>query len=177
MRIIAGTLGGRQFDSPGSHRTHPMSDKMRGALFNILGDISGLEVLDAFGGSGALSFEAISRGATRVVVIDNDKTAGKTIARNVTSLGLKAQTKLIQASTNAWLDTNPETTFDIILCDPPYNELQPHLITRLSTRVKPEGLLILSYPGGHEPLALPGLTLIKQQQYGDAQLLFYRQLG
>ena len=72
MRIIAGYLGGRQFNSPRSNRTHPMSDKARGGLFNALGDISGLTVLDAFAGSGALSFEAISRGAESVIAVDID---------------------------------------------------------------------------------------------------------
>ena len=64
MRIIAGTLGGRNFDSK-SQATHPMSEKMRGALFNVLGDIDGLKVLDCFAGSGAIGFEAISREPNR----------------------------------------------------------------------------------------------------------------
>jgi 16S rRNA (guanine966-N2)-methyltransferase len=54
MRIISGRLGGRQFEAPKGHKTHPMSEKMRGALFNVLGDISGLNVFDAYGGSGAM---------------------------------------------------------------------------------------------------------------------------
>jgi 16S rRNA (guanine966-N2)-methyltransferase len=75
MRVIAGFLGGRNFDSPGGHRTHPMSDKVRGAVFGVLGDIKGLSVLDAFAGSGALSIEAVSRGAKYAVAIDVDKRA------------------------------------------------------------------------------------------------------
>jgi len=70
VRIIAGYLSGRQFNSPRSNRTHPMSDKARGGLFNSLGDISGLSLLDAFAGSGALSFEAISRGTASSVAVD-----------------------------------------------------------------------------------------------------------
>ena len=60
MRVISGKFGGQLFDAPKGHRTHPMSEKVRGALFSVLGDISGLTVLDAFAGSGALSIEAIS---------------------------------------------------------------------------------------------------------------------
>ena len=67
MRIIAGTLKGQQFQTPHSHKTHPMGDKIRGALFNVLGDIEGLSFLDAFSGSGALAFEAASRGAASVL--------------------------------------------------------------------------------------------------------------
>ena len=69
MRVIAGRLGGRLFDSPHTRRTHPMSDKARGALFNMLGDIEGMHVLDPFAGTGALSFEAISRGAASALAI------------------------------------------------------------------------------------------------------------
>src|SRR3954464_3149409 len=98
MRIIAGRLGGRQFNSPKGHRTHPMSEKGRGALFNALGDISGLTVLDAFAGSGALSFEAISRRAASVLAIDSDKNAQRAIAENIASLGLSRQVKLIKTS-------------------------------------------------------------------------------
>jgi 16S rRNA (guanine(966)-N(2))-methyltransferase RsmD len=75
MRIIAGTLGGRTFESPHGRRTHPMSDKVRGSLFNTLGDIDGLTILDAFAGSGALAFEAISRGAEHVLAIEIDNRA------------------------------------------------------------------------------------------------------
>jgi 16S rRNA (guanine966-N2)-methyltransferase len=72
VRIIAGSLKGRTFSEPHGHRTHPMSEKVRGALFNALGDIEGLTFLDAFAGSGALSFEAASRGAKSVIAIDKD---------------------------------------------------------------------------------------------------------
>lgn len=174
MRVIAGSLGGRQFDSPGSFKTHPMSDKMRGALFNILGDIEGLSILDCFAGSGALSFEAISRGAAHAVAIDNDRAAQKTIQANCKALGLVKSVKLIAASANAWLKTNPEAQFDIVLCDPPYTDLQPNLINRLAGTVKPGGLLVLSWPNGQEPPELSGLALLNRRSYGDGSLIFYR---
>src|SRR4051812_43097697 len=98
MRIIAGTMGGRTFSSPHGHRTHPMSDKMRGALFNTLGDIGGLTILDAFAGSGALSFEAVSRGARHATAIDSDRSAQQTITENIRSLSLNKHVKLIKAS-------------------------------------------------------------------------------
>ncbi len=56
MRVISGFLGGRNFESPHGHRTHPMSEKVRGAIFGALGDIKGLTVLDAFSGSGRISY-------------------------------------------------------------------------------------------------------------------------
>src|SRR3982751_643389 len=113
MRIIAGTLKGRIFQEPHGHRTHPMSDKVRGALFNALGDIEGLTVLDAFAGSGALSFEAVSRGAKDTIAIDHDRHAIRALKENVTSLGLDGSVKAINANSSSWSGNNPDTRFDI----------------------------------------------------------------
>ncbi len=174
MRIIAGRLKGHTFDSPGSFKTHPMSDKVRGALFNVLGDIEGLTFLDAFAGSGALAFEAISRGAESVLAIDSDRQAQKVIAGNIKALGLGQKIKLIKASAGAWLDTSRHAMFDIVLCDPPYNDLQPNLLQRLAQRVEEEGLLVLSWPGNQTPPELECMQQIEYRQYGDASLIFYR---
>lgn len=175
MRIIAGSLKGRTFDSPKSHKTHPMSDKMRGALFNILGDISGLRVLDAFAGSGALSFEAMSRGVASVLALDSDRQAQQTIGKNIIQLGLKDSVKLTKANAGAWLTMSDSSKpFDIVLCDPPYADLQPGLLSRLAEVVISGGLFVLSWPGNQELPELPGLALVEQRSYGDGQLGFYR---
>lgn len=176
MRIIAGKLSGRQFSSPRGHRTHPMSDKMRGALFNVLGDIDGLSVLDAFAGSGALGFEAISRGAARVTSLDQDRQAQQTIIANITSLGLEGRVKLVKASANAWLSTSDDE-FDIVLCDPPYENPQLPLLNRLAGRVRPDGVAVFSLPPGLKP-DLPGnYELLTAKDYGDGQLVFYRRIS
>ena len=177
MRIIAGSLGGRIFDSPGGHRTHPMSDRVRGALFNALGDIEGLTILDAFAGSGALSFEAVSRGASSVIAVESDKAAQNVIAANIESLGVQLHVQLVRATAGAWLRTTPEATFDIVLCDPPYDDLQPKLLTRLAERVQIGGLLVLSWPGKQPALAFAGFGIAAQHNYGDAQLVFYRRIS
>lgn len=173
MRIIAGALGGRIFDSPKTHRTHPMSDRVRGALFNVLGDITGLTVLDSFAGSGALAFEAVSRGAAHATTIESDRAAQSIIEQNIKSLGLQKQVKSVKASASAWLATSELQQFDIILCDPPYNDLQVKLIQRIATRLASRGTLVLSWPGKMEPPQLTGLVQIEQRNYGDAQLLFF----
>ena len=147
---------------------------MRGALFNMLGDIEGLSVLDAFAGSGALGFEAISRGAKSALLIDSDRSAQKTIDQNSKQLGMANSVKLIKASANAWLGTNQDTLFDIVLCDPPYHDLQPNLLARLAACVKPGGLFVLSWPGSEPLPELPGLQLLQGRSYGDGQLGFYR---
>jgi 16S rRNA (guanine(966)-N(2))-methyltransferase RsmD len=153
-----------------------MSDKARGALFNMLGDIDSLTFLDAFAGSGALAFEAVSRGAANAVLVEQDRTAQKAIARNIAMLNVEERVKLIKASVGAWLHTS-EDIFDIVLCDPPYTDLPHSLIHRLAGRVKPGGLLVLSWPiDGAEPEYV-GYERAAQRTHGDMQLIFYRRIG
>lgn len=123
MRVIAGRLGGRNFQSPHGHRTHPMSDKMRGAIFGVLGDISGLNALDAFSGSGALAIEAISRGADSAVAIEVDKGAHSVITENFKSLGIDHQVKAVRAFAGAWSTRHQAQLFDLIFADPPYDNV------------------------------------------------------
>jgi 16S rRNA (guanine966-N2)-methyltransferase len=172
MRVIAGTLGGRQFSSPKSPKTHPMSDKARGALFNVLGDISGLDILDPFAGTGAFSFEAVSRGAASSIAIEQDKLAQRIIQENIQTLQLSEHIKLVKAGAGAWLKTNPTATFDLVLCDPPYNDLQPNLLEQLAGRITADGVFVLSWPDGVVLPALP-LELLQHKKYGDATLAFY----
>jgi 16S rRNA (guanine966-N2)-methyltransferase len=173
MQIIAGSLKGRSFSSPRNQRTHPMSDRVRGALFTILGPLNDLTILDAFSGSGALSFEAVSRGARQVVAIDNDPLAQRAITASIKQLGL-INIHLIQANARAWLTTQPDTMFDMVICDPPYDDLQTTLIESLSQRVKPAGLLIVSWPGNQTQPEFAPLQIVARHSYGDAQLIFYR---
>jgi 16S rRNA (guanine966-N2)-methyltransferase len=173
VRIIAGQLGGRNFASPHAARTHPMSDKIRGALFNVLGDVAGLTVLDPFAGSGALAYEAVSRGADSVLCIENDKSAQRTIRENITVLQLERQIRLISANSSSWSDANPAARFDLMLADPPYDDVQLKLLEKLVRHVAPGGIYVLSWPAS---MPAPELTLPLQRQksYGDAQLLFYK---
>lgn len=178
MRIIAGTLGGRQFDAPKGHKTHPMSEKARGGMFNALGDIEGLTVLDAFSGTGALAFEALSRGAASALAIDSDRDASGVVRTNATQLGVTGKIKVIHANASGWSDNNMSQTFDLVLLDPPYDDIKINLIQKLTKHVKNgTGLLILSWPGHDETPMLDGLEEIKNQNYGDAQLVFYRKVS
>jgi 16S rRNA (guanine966-N2)-methyltransferase len=177
MRIVAGRLGGRIFDSPGTHRTHPMSDRMRGALFNTLGDISDLTVLDAYSGTGALSFEAISRGAKHATAIDIDKDAYKTIFENTEKLGLRDEVMVLRKNISGWSRNHQQTTFDIVLADPPYTDVRPDVLERLIVHVKPGGIFALSWPGSEPVRAMKNAEIISHKSYGDAQLVFYRKIA
>ena len=85
-----------------------MSDKVRGALFNALGDVNGLTVLDAFAGSGALSLEAVSRGARSVVAVDIDSEAFKTIVSNVETLGIEDRVTVLRKNISGWARNNQQ---------------------------------------------------------------------
>lgn len=176
MRVIAGELGGRFFAAPDSSATHPMAERVRGALFNSLGDISGFRVLDAFAGSGALSFESVSRGAEYAVAIERDKRAQHLIAENIQSLGLENHIKLIRTSCSAWSDTNPQEQFDLVLLDPPYHDLQLSTVSKLIRHVKDNGLMVLSYPGRESvpTVKVSGVVVVDNKSYGDAALAYYR---
>ncbi|HTB49065.1 MAG TPA: 16S rRNA (guanine(966)-N(2))-methyltransferase RsmD [Verrucomicrobiae bacterium] len=177
MRIIAGYLGGRTFVSPGGHRTHPMSDKVRGAIFGVLGDIKGLTVLDVFAGSGALAFEAISRGAKRALVIEVDKRAHTVIAENIKALGVDNRVKAVRAFAGAWSTRHQAELFDLVFVDPPYDNIPYRDLKSLPRHLADGGTLILSWPGKAEPLKFVGLKAVQAKDYGDAQLVFYQKVS
>lgn len=174
MRVIAGTHGGQVFEAPKGFKTHPMSEKMRGALFNSLGDLSGKTVWDAFSGSGALALEAASRGAETVVATERDRTAFLVLESNIKKLGFAARVKPIKATCRAWASTNVDKRFDLIFCDPPYNDLQLSTVFALKSYLKPNGLMLLSYPGRDPVPSANGVVVVDNRNYGDAALAYYR---
>ncbi len=177
LRVIAGGLGGRFFDSPDTSATHPMNERMRGSLFNILGELDGQTVLDPFSGSGALSYEAISRGAKNVLAIEKDKRAQKTIENNIKTLNLGNKIKLIKAGASAWVDKNLETKFDLILVDPPYHDMQLSTIEKLIGLLNNNGLMVISYSGRGSAPTVNGVVVVDTRLYGDAALAFYRKVS
>lgn len=174
LRIISGRFGGRNIQAPDTNATHPMSERVRNALFNIVGDeIKGASVLDAFAGSGALGLEAISRGAARATFIERDSRAVATLDSNVALFGLAGDTTVVGADVNAWVDRSKET-FDIILVDPPYDDSQFATAMKLTKLLKPNGLMVLSYPGRGESPPANGVVVVDNRSYGTAALTFYR---
>ena len=177
MRVIAGYLGGRTFESPHGHRTHPMSEKVRGAIFGTLGDIKGLTVLDAFAGSGALAIEAISRGAKTAVAVEVDKGAHSIISKNIQALNLEDRIKAVRAFFVAWSTRNQRQLFDLIFADPPYDDPPYRDLKSLPRHLNQGGSLVLSWPGQAEPLKFEGLKSVQVNNYGDAQLVFYQKIS
>jgi len=177
MRVIGGILSGRTFNSTPGHRTHPMSEKIRGALFNVLGDINGLTVLDAYAGTGALSIEAISRGATFADAIDLDQSATRTIRENAKLLGLEEKITVVRAAVKGWSRRHQNKIYDIVILDPPYDNFDPKDLLNLRKHAKKGGIIVLSLPPrtGFQ-FGESNQELLVAKNYGDAELFFYRQL-
>lgn len=186
MRIVSGTMGGRNFEAPKTHRTHPMAEKIRGALFNSLGELSGLTVLDAYSGSGAVAFEAISRGAKYALSIEAEKAAYDTIVRSRDSLGLEEkQHTIVLKRCESWSRQNQDKLFDIVIIDPPYDRFRYNYLTneRMTKHVKSGGLFVASIPPDqreyhdHGFNRLTNLSIISEKDYGDSLLIFYKNIG
>jgi len=173
MRVIAGSLRGRQFKSPPGRRSHPMSEKMRGALFNALGDINGLRVLDAYSGSGAISFEAISRGAEFSQAVEKSVLAYRAIKKNIDNLDLDDDVKATRANVSTWSDNNDDLVFDVVVCDPPYDDIRPNVLEKLVRHLKSGGIYVLSWPGSEEVENISGMRILKYADYGDSKLVFF----
>lgn len=173
MRVIAGSLGGRLFNSPHTRSTHPMSDRARGGLFNTLGDISRLTVLDAYAGTGALSFEAISRGASSAVAVELDKDAYKTIVANIQLLSLEDEVLAVRRQVGSWASSHLDR-YDIVMADPPYTDLRRDILLKIARLAKPSGIFVLSWPGREPAPKFDGFCLRYQKSYGDIQLVYYQ---
>lgn len=174
MRVIAGTLGGRIFESPHGHRTHPMGEKMRGGLFGALGDITGLTVFDAFAGSGALGVEAVSRGASSVQAIEVDPGAYRVIKKNIQTLGIEDKIHVTKAYAGAWSTRHQDKKFDVVLLDPPYDRIPYRDLKRMPTHLAENGILVLSWPKDVDYFYFEPLEHLQSRSYGDGTLHFYK---
>lgn len=174
LRIISGTLGGRTIFAPDGVTTHPMGERVRNAMFNSIGEeIKGAVVLDAFAGSGSIGLEAISRGAESATFLEKDPLAGRILEENIESLGVKDKSITFHGGVGAWT-TRTNVLYDIIVADPPYNNVQLSTVVKLFKLLKPNGLMVLSYPGrGERPTELESVV-VDSRSYGTASLAYYR---
>jgi 16S rRNA (guanine966-N2)-methyltransferase len=150
-----------------------MSEKIRGAIFNALGDIEGLTFLDAFAGTGAIGFEALSRGAKSVVAVDVSKEAYDSMQKSTKMLGVGNSFKAIRANVSGWCENNLREKFDIVVADPPYDDVPEKILDVLSNFVKPGGMYILSLPKSCKYVP-KDLELLSKKIYDEATVSFYR---
>lgn len=130
MRIIAGDAKGRPIAAPSGNGTRPTSDKLRGALFNILyGRVLDSNVLDLFGGTGALALEAISRGASAATIVEKNPAAARIIERNALNVvgeSYSERVRIIKGDYASAIGCIRGNQFDIIFIDPPYHMLDAY---------------------------------------------------
>jgi 16S rRNA (guanine966-N2)-methyltransferase len=178
MRIVAGSHGGRRLKAPSGSRVRPTPDKVREALFSILGDrVERATFLDLFAGTGAVGFEALSRGALRVHAVEQSNLVRRVIKENAESLGLQAQMQISSGQIPRCLDGLAQrlSPFDFIFADPPYGQGYPDMLLNLSSLlqlIKPEGTLVIELPRGEEPQA-DGWRGLDIRHYGDTLLSFF----
>jgi 16S rRNA (guanine966-N2)-methyltransferase len=179
MRIVAGTLGGRRFTAPSGTDTRPTSDRVREALFSALGDVEGAVVLDLFAGSGALALEALSRGAARAVLVDDDARAAATIRKNFEALGVGSERATLRRrdALKALRDASEAgESYDLVFLDPPYRlatGLGPDLADSLAPVLAP-GARVIGESDRRTPLDLPGLSTTFERRYGDTLLRIHK---
>ncbi|HZO34781.1 MAG TPA: 16S rRNA (guanine(966)-N(2))-methyltransferase RsmD [Gaiellaceae bacterium] len=171
MRIIAGTHRGHRIAAPKGTATRPTSDRVRENAFNLIGPVVGADVLDLFAGSGAMGLEALSRGAGSVVFVESDRDACRTINANLDKLRLHA-TVLCQDVVRAL--GSERRTFDLVLCDPPYDHDRARLDPQLARLVAEDGLLVYESSSRDEPPAPAGLRQTTSRTYGSARLTLFR---
>lgn len=174
MKVISGSLAGRALVSPSGKLTRPVTDKVRSAIFSSLGErIVGASVLDLYAGSGALGIEALSRGATKLDLVDKSASAQKAIRENLIALDLSANTKLHSRSVEAFVKS-AEGAYDIIFFDPPYAQFDIGLVKTLSHLIQYSGLVVVSCSAKVDlPSEFGELKLIQQKVYGDTRIGYY----
>lgn len=177
MRIVAGTLKGRRLEGPKGQAARPTADRVREALFSILGDIEGLAVLDLFAGTGALTIEAISRGAERAVLVERDRKMYAVAGRNLASTGAEERARLVQSDALKYLSATPEGKFDLVLLDPPYAEAVELCmqIAELFPGWLAEGARVVVECERRNPVTLPVERFAERSQhrYGDTLLRIF----
>src|SRR5512138_3126382 len=114
LRITGGELGGRRIQAPKGGKLRPTTERVREAVFSILGDVSGARVLDLFSGTGALAIEALSRGAAEAVLVDTRPAGAR---RNLEALGLADRAETVRADALRFLRRAERSTYDLVLCD------------------------------------------------------------
>jgi 16S rRNA (guanine966-N2)-methyltransferase len=167
VRVVAGVLGGRRLVAPRGRSVRPTADRVREALFSILGEVDGARVLDLYTGTGALAIEALSRGAAAATMVDTDL---ETARRNVEALALAERCELVRSDALRHLRRD-EGEYDLVFCDPPYglaDPLGPQLDPLIAPRLSAEGRVIVE-SDARSPLELT-LPVLVERTYGDTMI-------
>jgi 16S rRNA (guanine966-N2)-methyltransferase len=172
MRVVAGEFKGRRLHAARGVVTRPTADRVREALFSMLGDVSGTRVLDLFAGSGALGIEALSRGAESAVFVERDRRALVALRRNLEAVG--AGSAEVAATDALRFVARGKGTFDLVFCDPPYDEASRAAapLAEGLPALLDEDARIVTESDKRNPLLLP-LPLLVERAYGDTRIAIH----
>lgn len=178
MRVIAGSAKGRRLESVRGDSTRPITDRVKEALFNIIGPaIQGARFLDLFAGTGAVGIEALSRGAAKAVFVEIDRDALRTIGHNLQSTGLAGSAHVVKGDAFKFL-VRPMDPFEFVYIAPPqYRGLWKGALQKIdqSRLLVEDGYAIVQiHPREREDVALATLRLVDERRYGSTLLLFFR---
>ncbi|MFL5834076.1 MAG: RsmD family RNA methyltransferase [Solirubrobacterales bacterium] len=177
MRVIAGDLKGQRLVAPKGWKVRPTSDRVREAVFSILGErVRDALVLDLYCGTGALAIEALSRGAERAVLVDHDT---RPALGNVQRLGLDERVELVRGDVGRWLGEVSSAAFagkfDLVFVDAPYklaDRVAQDLDTHLPKLLAADGRAVVE-SGARRPLKITSLEALRQRRYGAADVTVY----
>ena len=182
MRIVGGAMRGRALAAPKSQSIRPTTDRLRESVFDILahrfGDpVTGAAVIDLFAGSGALGFEALSRGAARALFVDNGAEARALLRANIEALGLGGVTRVFRRDATKLGDAPLGECFTLAFLDPPYGEglAGPALRALVEGAWLADGAVLVLEESARSEIELPPeLEREDERRYGDTQFVFAR---
>jgi len=180
MKVISGTLKGRNIEGYNIDGTRPTMDRVKESLFGMIQDyIKGSIVLDLFAGSGQLGIEAISNGAKLCYFIDNNNEVIKTLNKNISNLKIKDNSKIILSDWKKFLNdsANSNIKFNLIFIDPPYDyDVYEKILEKVSSLnlLNSNGLIILEHHNLNLKNKYNNLTLYKQKKYGNKSVNIYK---
>jgi 16S rRNA (guanine966-N2)-methyltransferase len=185
VRIVGGRFRGRPLAAPSDDATRPTSDRVREAVFNILAhgiagfEIEGAKVLDLFAGTGALGLEALSRGASFCLFVEESAEARALIRRNVETFGLTGVTKIFRRDATDLGAAGPRTGHTLVFLDPPYGRGSADLAIASAAAggwLAPGAIAVIEERKGAIVILPAGFDLIDRRTWGDTDAIFARYL-
>ncbi|TWG61767.1 MULTISPECIES: 16S rRNA (guanine(966)-N(2))-methyltransferase RsmD [unclassified Aminobacter] len=182
MRIVGGDMRGRALATPRSSAIRPTTDRTREAVFNVIAHsypehLEGVRVLDLFAGTGALGLEALSRGASYCVFVEESAEGRGLIRTNVETFGLQGRTKIFRRDATTLGSAGTLQPFKLVFADPPYGKGFGELALAEAIKggwLEPDALIVVEEASATPFQPVAGLKLVDRRDYGDTTVTFCR---